>query len=114
MTDRGLFLPMSEELMVRMREASQPEERARIVVLFDGTRNRPWGMFLTTETERQYSDRQRPLREARDLSAAEIRDLLADVQVEPAPAVAMRFHVHPDTVDFIVNAVGMGFLKVSA
>ena len=83
-------------------------------VLFDGTRNRPWGMFLTTETERQYSDRQRPLREARDLSAAEIRDLLADVQVEPAPAVAMRFHVHPDTVDFIVNAVGMGFLKVSA
>lgn len=108
--DRGFFLPMSEELLKRMRAAAERVDRAREFLCFDGTTRGQWGRNLATEREDEYAARQKPLRTWRDLEPAEIAQLLEDAKLDSVQRVAQRHHVHPDTVEYLVSAVATGFL----
>lgn len=93
-----------------MNDKARADAAAGIEVLWDGTFDRPWGPYIGVEREDEVHERMKPLRKARDLEPTEVVQLLADVKVMSQRDVAMRLHVHPDTVDFIVNAAASGLL----
>lgn len=108
--DRGYFAPMSAELIAKMHAASQTCDRDEIMVLWDGTPNRPWGMFLSTKTEQEHADEQRPLKAWSDLTYIQKQQFLEDLSLLTLEEVALAHKVHLETVESVLAGVQAGFI----
>jgi hypothetical protein len=80
------------------------------IVLWDGTKNRPWGQYLVAKSEAERARSHEPYRPLRDLEDDEVTEILLEASRLTDVEISARHHVSPSTVRFITGAVATGFL----